>query len=155
MKIFERGASYVTGVARGYYLVYWGRVLQRVGYPRRGLELTEQALEIGQVDDRQLELLALNNMAAVYHATGQPRRALELFEQALPLMREVGDRAGEANTLSNMAVGLSRCWMKLVCLKMLAGIPGKIYSNTLMRCARVLLLDRPIRQRLCPPSGSR
>jgi hypothetical protein len=88
--------------------VYWGWVLHRVGYPRRGLELTEQALEIGQVDDRQLELLALNNMAGVYDATGQPRRALELYEQALPLRREVGDRAGEATTLSNMAVLLSQ-----------------------------------------------
>jgi hypothetical protein len=33
---------------------------------------------------------------------------LELLEQALPLRREVGDRAGEANTLSNMAVVLSQ-----------------------------------------------
>ena len=31
-----------------------------------------------------------------------------MFEQALPLTREVGDRAGEANTLSNMAVLLSQ-----------------------------------------------
>ena len=35
---------------------------------------------------------------------GQPQRALELYEQALPLMREVGDRAGEAATLNNMEV---------------------------------------------------
>ena len=34
---------------------------------------------------------------------GSPQRALELYEQALPLMREVGDRAGEAATLNNMA----------------------------------------------------
>lgn len=104
----ERGASYVTGIVQGYYLLHWGWVLHRVGYPRRGLELTEQALEIGQVDDRQLESLALNNLAAVYDATGQPGRALELYEQALPLRREVGDRAGEAVTLSNMAVVLSQ-----------------------------------------------
>ena len=92
----ERGVSCVTGVARGYYLLYWGWVLQRLGDTRRGLKLTEQALEIGQGQDRQLELQALNNMAGVYQATGQPQRALELYEQALPLMREVGDRAGEA-----------------------------------------------------------
>ncbi len=48
----------------------------------------------------------------VYRATGQPQRAMELYEQALPLMREVGDRAGEATTLGNIAVllyqGLNR-----------------------------------------------
>ena len=42
-------------------------------------------------------------MALVYRATGQPQRALALYEQALPPTREVGDRAGEATTLSNMA----------------------------------------------------
>ena len=43
-------------------------------------------------------------MAAVYQATGQPQRALEVYEQALPMRREVGDRAGEATTLNNMAL---------------------------------------------------
>jgi tetratricopeptide (TPR) repeat protein len=100
----ERGASCMTGVARGYYLLDWGWVLQRLGDTRRGLKLFEQALEIGQGQDRQLELLALSNMAAVYQATGQPQRALELYEQALPIRREVGDRAGEATTLNNMAL---------------------------------------------------
>ena len=104
----ERGVSYVTGVARGYYLLYWGWVLQRLGNTRRGLKLIEQALEIGQGQDQQLELEALNNMAGVYHATGQPQRALELYEQALPITREVGDRAGEAATLANIADVLYR-----------------------------------------------
>src|SRR5579859_3039734 len=99
----ERGASYVTGIEQGYYLLRWGWALQRTGYTRRGLQLTEQALEIGQGHERSLELSALNNMAGVYHATGQPQRALELYEQALPLRHEGGDRAGEATTLNNMA----------------------------------------------------
>ncbi len=101
---FERGVSYVTGVQRGYYLLDWGWILQRLIDTRRGLKLIEQALEIGQGQDRLLELQALNNMALVYHATGQPQRALELFEQALLLIREVGNRAGEATTLNNMAM---------------------------------------------------
>jgi tetratricopeptide (TPR) repeat protein len=33
---------------------------------------------------------------------GQPQRALEHYHQALPIRREVGDRAGEANTLNNI-----------------------------------------------------
>jgi tetratricopeptide (TPR) repeat protein len=99
----ERGVTCVAGVAQGYYLLYWGWVLQRLGNTSRGLKLIEQALEIGQGQDRRLEVLALNNMAAVYQATGQPRQALELFEQTLSLMREVRDRAGEATTLGNMA----------------------------------------------------
>src|SRR6266568_3406280 len=42
-------------------------------------------------------------MALVYRATGQPQRALVLYEQALPIRREVGNQAGEAITLNNMA----------------------------------------------------
>jgi tetratricopeptide (TPR) repeat protein len=43
-------------------------------------------------------------MAVVYDATGQPQRALALYEEALPIRRAVGDRAGEADTLVNLAV---------------------------------------------------
>jgi tetratricopeptide (TPR) repeat protein len=100
----ERGASHVTGIERGYYQLNWGWVLQRTGYSRRGLHLTEQALEIGQGHEQSLELHALTNIAAVYRATGQPTRALELCGQALPLMREAGNQAGEAATLDNMAL---------------------------------------------------
>ncbi len=99
----ERGVSYVTGVVRGFYLLRWGWILQRLFDTRRGLKLIEQALEIGQGQDRLLEWQTLNNIAGVYRATGQPQRALELYEQVLPLVREVGDRAGEATTLNNIA----------------------------------------------------
>ena len=99
----ERGLSCVTGVEQGNYLLHWGWVLQRLGNTRRGLEMSEQALGIGQGQDRHLELESLNNIAGVYRRTGQPKRALELYEQTLPLRREVGDRAGEATTLANIA----------------------------------------------------
>src|SRR5260221_7347417 len=75
----ERGASYIMGVEQGYYLLRWGWVLQRTGYTGRGLELTEQALEIGQGQDESLELHALNNLPGTDHATGEPNRALELY----------------------------------------------------------------------------
>jgi tetratricopeptide (TPR) repeat protein len=42
-------------------------------------------------------------MAGVYRAVGRPQEALRLYEQALSLKLEVGDRAGEAATLNNMA----------------------------------------------------
>src|SRR5207244_3275606 len=96
--------SYVRGLDQGYYLLRWGWILQRIGERRHGLELTEQALEIGQNQEKQLELHALNNMAGVYRGIGRPQEALTLFEQALPIWREVGDREGEAVTLNNMAV---------------------------------------------------
>ena len=38
----------------------------------------------------------------MYRGLGEPQRALEYFGQALPILREVGDRAGEAVTLSNI-----------------------------------------------------
>ncbi|MGD9101144.1 MAG: tetratricopeptide repeat protein, partial [Anaerolineae bacterium] len=38
-----------------------------------------------------------------YRATGQPQRALALYQEALPIMREVGDRAGESAGLAGMA----------------------------------------------------
>ena len=43
-------------------------------------------------------------LAAVYSALGDKRKALDFYEQALPLMRQVGDRAGEARTLNNIGV---------------------------------------------------
>ena len=38
----------------------------------------------------------------MYDGLGEPQRALEYYGQALPIAREVGDRAGEAATLSNI-----------------------------------------------------
>jgi hypothetical protein len=40
----------------------------------------------------------------VYYGVGDRRRALEYFGRALPIMREVGDRAGEAVTRYNVAM---------------------------------------------------
>jgi len=44
----------------------------------------------------------LTQWAWVVGRLGSPHRALDLFEQALPILRQVGDRAGEAVTLNNM-----------------------------------------------------
>jgi len=99
----ERGCQQVTGIEQGYYLLQWGWILQRLGDRVQGLALTEQALESAQELDQRLLFLAMYNMALVYRIIGRPQEALRLYEQALPIRREVGDRLGEATTLSNMA----------------------------------------------------
>ncbi len=98
----ERGLAYVTGSDLGYYQLRWGWVLQRLGYRKEGLALTEQALEYAQEQDNGLMLQAMNNMAIVYTQTGQIYQALRLNEQALGIRREVGDRSGEGTTLNNL-----------------------------------------------------
>ena len=40
----------------------------------------------------------------MYRSLGEPQRALEYYGQALPIMREVGNRAGEAVTRYNVAM---------------------------------------------------
>ena len=40
----------------------------------------------------------------VYAALGEKQKALEYYNQALPLVRAVGDRAGEAETLEQHRV---------------------------------------------------
>ena len=44
----------------------------------------------------------------MYDGLGEPARALEYYVQALPIRREVGDRAGEAVTLSNIGPRVPR-----------------------------------------------
>jgi tetratricopeptide (TPR) repeat protein len=88
-----QAASFIVGGDLGTYLLHWGWVLHRLGNPSQGLELIEQALEIGQGQDDYLMLAALTNIAEVYQAIGQPQQALSLYQQALPIWREVGDRA--------------------------------------------------------------
>ncbi|MEM7125641.1 MAG: tetratricopeptide repeat protein, partial [Chloroflexota bacterium] len=98
-----RGHQQIDGEDQARYWLHWGWILRRLGDPTRGLQLTQQALTFAQDHHQRLALEALNNMALVYDATGKPKEALALYEQALPIMREVGDRAGEATTLNNMA----------------------------------------------------
>ncbi|MEC4985734.1 MAG: CHAT domain-containing tetratricopeptide repeat protein, partial [Oscillatoria sp. PMC 1076.18] len=45
----------------------------------------------------------LNNLGLVYDSIGEKQQALNYYNQALPLTRAVGDKGGEAATLSNLA----------------------------------------------------
>lgn len=101
----ERGVSYVMGVDRGYYLLNWGWVLLRTGYTERSLELTEQALEIGQGQDQSLELLALNNLAYLYVSQGKYEKAEPLHQQTMPILeQQIGpEDLATARSLNNLA----------------------------------------------------
>jgi hypothetical protein len=46
----------------------------------------------------------LNKLGRVHQRRGESQAALGYFEQALPIFREVGDRAGEAAALYNIAM---------------------------------------------------
>jgi tetratricopeptide (TPR) repeat protein len=98
----ERAVCSVAEIDQGTYLLQWGWVLHRLGNPRRGRELTEQALEIVQERDQNLVLLALTHLGTMYQATGQPSLALQFYEQALPISREVGNRDSEATVLTSL-----------------------------------------------------
>jgi len=100
---FEQGVTYITGVEHGGYLLRWGWIQHRIGNPRRGLPLLEQALEIAQEDEGDLEAQALNSIAGVYKDIGQPQRALIFYEQALSICQQKHDRAGEATALHGLA----------------------------------------------------
>jgi hypothetical protein len=43
-------------------------------------------------------------IGAVHNSRGDDQTTLDYFEQALPILREVGDRAGEATTRFNIAM---------------------------------------------------
>jgi tetratricopeptide (TPR) repeat protein len=44
----------------------------------------------------------LNNIGLAYNSISQPQEALKYYNQALPILRQVGDRRGEATTLNNI-----------------------------------------------------
>jgi CHAT domain-containing protein/Tfp pilus assembly protein PilF len=46
----------------------------------------------------------LTNIGLAYNSISQPQEALKYFNQALPILRSVGDRSGEATTLSNIGL---------------------------------------------------
>ena len=80
------------------------------GQPRQEIETLLRILTIArQIQDKKNQVWALlwlgfnyNKIGLVYNSISQPQEALKYFNQALPIMREVGDRAGEAATLNNI-----------------------------------------------------
>ncbi|HEY1352143.1 MAG TPA: CHAT domain-containing protein, partial [Ktedonobacteraceae bacterium] len=84
----ERGARAFTGLPQAWYLHQWGWVLSRLGHPKRGLLLLEQALEIFQImEERAGEAWSLLRMATGYEKLGECQPALALCQEALSMMQ--------------------------------------------------------------------
>src|SRR5436190_19750503 len=72
--------------------------------PQEAISFYKRALNtVRKATNSHLEAIVLINLGLVYSSEDQAQEALKLYEQALPLMREVGDRAGAATTLNEMA----------------------------------------------------
>jgi len=95
--------DWVAEVRRGWYANQLGWLLQRIGDRQAGMTWLEQALELAQGKDQNLEFQVLINMAGIYQATGDPTKALELFNLSLTIARSVGDKGKEAIALVNIA----------------------------------------------------
>jgi CHAT domain-containing protein/tetratricopeptide (TPR) repeat protein len=75
-------------------------------YPR-AIERYENALNIARAARlKHVELVALDNLAAVYSLMGKPRDALTCAEHALQLAEETGDLRQRGEVLGNLAVVL-------------------------------------------------
>ena len=59
----------------------------------QAIETLQQALAIArQLENKQLEALALVLIGKNYSNIGKPQQALDFYNQALPIFQEVGDR---------------------------------------------------------------
>jgi CHAT domain-containing protein/Tfp pilus assembly protein PilF len=79
-----------------------GRVYRDLGEPQKALEYFNQALPLSR--GRLMEANILSNIGVIHSDLGEPQKALEYFNQALQLRRIMGDRRGEAETLTGVAL---------------------------------------------------
>ena len=98
--------------ASALYLI--GNDYVNLGEKQKAFDFSNRALSLAEVaanrtDEEQrrvgmyVKAYALETLGRVHNEFGDKKKALELFSQALPLRKAIGDRAGEANTLNNMA----------------------------------------------------
>ena len=79
--------------------VYW----DRRGLGPEHLRWAQQALAVAQrQEDVKTQATLLSNIGAVHSVRGEKQQALACYAQALPLMRQVGDKGGEAVTLTGI-----------------------------------------------------
>ncbi|HEU5380631.1 MAG TPA: tetratricopeptide repeat protein [Ktedonobacteraceae bacterium] len=104
----DRGWQYIGEEDVGQYLCLWGWILYRLGSVSQGLERLELALEQAQEGAKEVFANVLSFLAEACRDVGQMQRALGFYEQALPILREVGNRRGEAMVLNGLAVTYHR-----------------------------------------------
>ena len=95
-------------------LYLMGNDYVNLGEKQKAFDFSNRALSLAEVaanrpDEEQrrvgmyVKAYALETLGRVHNEFGDKKKALELFNQALPLRKAIGDRAGEANSLNNMA----------------------------------------------------
>jgi len=77
------------------------------GCYKKAFELFFRAHEFYAASDQTDGVaMSLNNLGTVYRATGDPQSALAFFDKACEIYRDLGNRTGEIQTLSNKAAAL-------------------------------------------------
>lgn len=79
------------------YLMLWGHFRIVLEYHQR--------LQ-GKIEDDHLKSASLTNLGLCYESLGDHQKAVEHHRQYLDISREIGDRLGEANALTNLACDL-------------------------------------------------
>lgn len=87
-------------------LVNKANALTRLNANVEAIECYSAALDIARrLNDKQLMATLLGNLAVVtLHLQDEPVREREYLEEALAIFRELGDRVGEINSLTTLAV---------------------------------------------------
>lgn len=91
---------------RSWFLFRWGAILYLMGDYAPALRKLEQALEIAEGSDKQLELAVLNLLGDIHATGGDPQQGLAFFERALALADEVASSDEKAKLLLNNAWAL-------------------------------------------------
>ncbi len=81
-----------------------GELSQALGYLEQVLKFCEDVKFCHEVGNRDLEILAHNNMGKIYDAWGDPQHALDHYEMALDISRKLNNRRREALVLNNLGM---------------------------------------------------
>ena len=98
----ERCVAFVSDKYRAEYLYYFGWVWHRLGDRLAGLRWLEQALELSETEDPDLEIRTLNNIALIQSRMGMSVKALEILKKVLQFHRSKNDKESEALAWNNI-----------------------------------------------------
>ena len=85
-------------------LILMAGLHNKADQPQTALDLLSKALSISEkISDLKGQSLAFNEMGNTQRSLGNDAEALKSYRTALALRKQIGDRAGEVETLSNIA----------------------------------------------------